>query len=231
MNERITAIILAAGSGSRMMSDKTKQMMDICGQSVLRRAALAFEAAPSVGSVIVVVRADETDFARDAVRGLKKAAAVICGGETRQESARLGFLYAEPYSDYVAVHDAARCLVTPEMIEAVIADAVLHGAATASSAVTDTVKRVGGDGCILATVDRTELRAVQTPQIFKTELYRMALEHAERHGLTVTDDNMLLESIGVPIFCTDTGKENIKITTPDDITLAEYLLNRRNSDV
>ena len=230
MGKKISAVILAAGSGKRMNSSVTKQRMSICGESLLHRSVRAFSNSDTVESVIVVVRADELDFAKDECREFSKVKKIIEGGGTRFESARLGFCEAKKYSDYVAIHDGARCLVTPEIIEKVANDAFKYGAATASSLITDTIKSVDRELMISNTVDRSSLRAVQTPQIFRTDLYTMALEKNSLSPELITDDNMLFENIGVNVYCTDTGKHNIKITTQEDILLAEFLINGDNKN-
>ena len=224
MNTCVCAIILAAGSGSRMKLDITKQRILLGDESVLARTVRIFDSCDSIDSIIVVTRADEVDFARNAVSGFSKVCGVVIGGETRAESARLGFLEIPENTDYVAIHDAARCFITPDMIEAVVSDAKKYGAATASARVTDTVKTVNRDSFISETVDRNTLVTVQTPQIFRADLYKKALGSYDG-GLNITDDNMLLELIGVKPYCTDTGKHNIKITTIDDLDFANYLLN------
>ena len=224
MNEKVAAVILAAGSGSRMKMDITKQRLTILGKSVLRRTAEAFDACGRVSSITVVVRGDEVDFAEKELHGIGKLKNIVIGGQTRPESARIGFLSLSDSADYVAIHDAARCLVTPSMIESVINDAIRYGAATASSRITDTVKICDGEDVIRSTLDRRELRLVQTPQVFRCDLYSRALLAAGEFDDRITDDNMLLERIGIKIYCTDTGKRNIKITEKEDALLAEFLI-------
>ncbi len=193
--------------------------------SVLRRAVSAFDFCDAVSEIVVVARADEMDFVKSEISDLKKVKHIVSGGETRAESAKIGFSVAESTADYVAIHDGARCFVTDEMIKAVFADAKKYGAATASSRVFDTVKTIDDDGFINSTLNRDTVRHAQTPQIFKTELYRRAVDFADSHDAVITDDNMLLESIGAKVFCTDTGGKNIKITTKSDLEYAECLLN------
>ena len=224
MNTSVCAVILAAGSGSRMKLDITKQKILLGKESVLHRTVKIFQGCESIDSIIVVCRADEIDFAKEETSKFSKVREIVVGGETRFESARLGFLAIPENSDYVAIHDAARCFVSSDMISAVVLDAKKYGAATASVEVTDTVKSVDADNRISATVDRDTLVLVQTPQIFRTDLYKKAVE-AYDGRINVTDDNMLVELIGVKPYCTDTGKRNIKITTVEDLNFANYLLN------
>lgn len=225
MNERVVAIILAAGSGSRMGIGVTKQKIVIGEESVLRRTVRIFNECSAITSIIVVVRHDEVQFAKEQLSDLPKVEKIEIGGDSRFESAKIGFRSAMDIADYVAIHDAARCLITDEMIKAVVEDAVEFGAATAASQVTDTVKTVDSNGFITGTVDREELMLVQTPQVFKTELYKKAVFAADANDDTITDDNMLVERIGGKIHCTVTGKYNIKLTHKEDLYYADFLLN------
>lgn len=224
---RLTAIILAAGCGSRMATDKTKQLMTIGGETVVGRSVRSFNECPDIDDIIVVARPDEIDRLRnDICAPFDKVVKVICGGKTRAESARLGFNAISDGCTHVAIHDAARCLIESQMISAVALAAINNGAATAVSSVTDTVKKVSESGFVEGTIPRSELVHATTPQIFKVELYKKALD-SRANDESVTDDNMLLEGIGVKIATVNLGSENIKITTASDIGLAEYILSKR----
>lgn len=231
MRENVCAIILAAGSGSRMNSNITKQQMTLCGKSVLAHTLMVFDRCESVRSIVVVARADELDFARGESIMTKKTVAVVAGGRTRAESARIGFNNIPVDTDFIAIHDAARCLVTPDDVARVIEAAIKYGAATATTAVSDTVKIVDSQGYVRETVDRDRVRLAATPQIFRTDIYRHALEIAKRDGICVTDDNMIVENAGYEIFCVDTGNKNIKITHTEDLDYAEFVLKRREDHV
>ena len=224
----LTAVILAAGEGRRMNSPIKKQNMEILGERVLVRAVSAFDSHELVDAVVVVARREESDeLRRELFARFGKLVAVVEGGECRQESARLGFLAIPDSTEFVAIHDAARCLVTGEMINDVFSSAVKCGAATAGRMATDTVKRISSDGLIRETLDRASLFLAATPQIFRRDIYEKALSHSADCLHELTDDNMLVERIGVPVATVDTGAGNIKITTAEDILLAEYLLKRR----
>ncbi len=223
----VAAVILAAGSGTRMNINTTKQQLLIDGKTVLRRSLEAFDACPQITSITVVVREGEEDFAKEQIFGLGKVEDIVVGGKTRAESARIGFSAIPKNSDFVAIHDAARCLITPEAISSVIADAVAYGAATASARVTDTVKLVDTSGFVTDTPDRDYVMLATTPQIFKTDIYSSALDKVGYTDSAVTDDNMLVERAGYKVFCTDTGRENIKITHAGDVEYAEFILRRR----
>lgn len=223
-----SAIILAGGSGSRMMSDKTKQFMDILGITVLERTVTAFAKSTSIDEIIVVTKADEKESVTELLGGKEyaKPLRIVTGGAYRAESAKNGFLAVAPETDFVAIHDAARCLITAEMIDKVVEKAHKSGAATAVCGVSDTVKTVDTDGKIVSTLPRELVYRAQTPQVFSKELYKRALSSCD--DLTgVTDDNMLVEMIGVDIYAVDLGQNNIKITTRDDLTLARNILIER----
>lgn len=224
MKKYVTAIILAAGSGSRMNMNTTKQKLLLAGESVLHRAVGVFEKCEDITSIIVVSREEEIEFARAELEGFEKVKAIVAGGATRLESAFCGFRQADGKTEFVAIHDAARCFVTERMISDVLRDAITHGAATASAEVTDTIKIIDFNGNIEKNLSRSTLRAVQTPQIFRMDLYAKAIQYTDLSDASITDDNMLLERIGVHPYCTDTGKENFKITTVEDLRFAKYLL-------
>ena len=226
MNFSMAAIILAAGVGSRMGGDKTKQRIILDGKSVLKRTLLAFDAARSVKEIIVVTREDEIEFARSEARGISKPVKVVVGGAFRAESARLGFLEVGDKIDLVAIHDAARCLVSPEMIDRVAEAADIHGCASAACRVHDTVKITDNNGFAVGTQDRASLMRAQTPQIFKRELYERAVVEV-RIDESITDDNSLVERIGERIFLVDTGNNNLKITEPSDIPMALGVIRDR----
>lgn len=228
MNKKnTTAIILAAGSSTRMGGAVKKQMLPILGKSILFRTLCAFNECESVNSIVVAVGEDEAEqVKRDLLPLFSKVQKVICGGKTRAESAKLAFGAVSPDTDFVAIHDAARCLITPEMISRVIEAAHESGAATAGTYVTDTVKRLSSGGYVEKTIPRDELFMASTPQVFATEVYKKALASTTELD-KITDDNMLVEALGLPISAVDLGKENVKITTPEDLEYAEYIISKR----
>ncbi len=225
---RTAAVILAAGEGSRMNMKSTKQRLLICGKSVLRRTLEAFDKASSISSLTVVCKDTEREFALSECENLSKPVAVVIGGKCRAESAKNGFAAIPADSEYVAIHDCARCLISPHDIDTVISAAYKYSAATASYAVSDTLKKCDAGGLIEKTVSRESLRCVQTPQAFSVSLYRKALEKSEKLDSSITDDNMLIELLGEKVFCTDTSKNNIKITTSSDLELAEFLISKES---
>ena len=226
-----SVIIVAAGSGTRMGQDRkqTKQMTDLCGIPVVVRTVVQFEGCPFVREIIVVAREEEVGCYGGFIEkyGFKKLTAVVKGGPTRQLSVLEGFRRISADSEYVAVHDGARCLITPAMIESVFRQAAIYGSATAAERSKDTVKIADHSGFISETIDRTYLWHAQTPQIFKTDIYRASAYIAQKNGFEVTDDCMLAENIGFKIKLVDCGYENLKITTTDDFYLAEAILRIR----
>ena len=226
--KRITAVILAAGCGSRMGSDITKQRMTVFGKTLLYRSVAAFERSSLVDDIVVVCRADEENFALSQTKDLKKVRAIIHGGNTRAESAAIAARFIEDDSGIIMIHDAARCLVLPEDISKVATSALKTGAATAAYPVTDTVKLLGKSGNITSTTDRSRLLIAQTPQAFDLSLYKRAIDICPS-DVNVTDDNMLIERMGIEVTPVMTSKYNIKITTPEDIAYAEFVIGR-NTD-
>lgn len=226
MSGGVCALILAAGSGHRMNLGQTKQRLILSGESILKRSIRIFNQASAIDSIIIVSRADELDFAQSQAEGFDKVSKIVAGGQTRAESAKIGFSHVDENAEFVAIHDAARCFVTEENIDAVVADAKRYGAATASTRIFDTVKRVDENMNIVSTINRNELIAVQTPQVCRVDIYKKALHAAVGTGVEYTDDNMLLENIGIHPHCTETGKYNVKITTREDIDYADFILSK-----
>ncbi|MBE6574292.1 MAG: 2-C-methyl-D-erythritol 4-phosphate cytidylyltransferase [Ruminococcaceae bacterium] len=223
-----TAIIVAGGSGNRMGSDTTKQMMKIDGVPVVVRTITVFENCPDIKEIVIVAKKDEIGIYNLFIRsyGFKKIKAVVCGGRTRQESVLNGFKAIDDRCDFVAIHDAARCLVTPDAVTKVLREAERYGAASAAAPAKDTVKIVDEKGFVSSTPDRNNVYYAQTPQTFKADLYRAAAFYALKKGFEATDDNSLVEYIGAKVKMVDCGYKNIKITTPEDIHIAEILLKR-----
>ncbi len=224
-----SAIIVAAGIGSRMNSDTTKQLMDVGGLPIVVRTLKQFEKCEDIDEVIVVTRKEEFPIIAEFIKKykLKKIKHVVSGGETRQQSVINGLSRVDEKSEFVTVHDGVRCLITPRKITEVCRAAYRYGAATAACMSKDTVKVADEKGFIKETADRNYIWMAQTPQIFRTDIYRTAAFTAKKEGFTATDDNSLVEHLGFKVFLCDTGYENIKITTPEDIFTAESILKAR----
>lgn len=229
-NNYTTAIIVAAGSGTRMGNKAvTKQMMLLDRLPVIVHTLKQFEACPQIQEIVVVSRADEIEkyhlFAEQ--YNITKITSIVAGGETRQQSVLCGLEAVSEETSYVAIHDGARCLITPELITKVLQEAQRYGSALAANRVKETVKVVDASGIITNTPDRETLWCAQTPQIFRLNIYRAAAYSCLESGFTGTDDCMLVEHIGFPVKIVDCGYENIKITTPEDLFLAESILQQR----
>lgn len=226
----VSAIILCAGNSTRFSGGKeSKQMANIAGKSAIIRTIEAFEKCNLIREVILVVRKEDTSDYNTMICDLafKKVSCIVVGGETRQLSAMRGFKHISEKTKYVAFHDGARCLVTPEIIEEVVIAAKQYGAATAASQITDTVKIADENSDIARTVNRDLMWTVQTPQVFEKELYRVCIDNAIEKGIVATDDCMLAEAYGQKVRLVETGKENIKITVKSDVAFAEAIIKAR----
>jgi 2-C-methyl-D-erythritol 4-phosphate cytidylyltransferase len=223
------AILVAAGRGERMGLDaaRPKAFLALGGEPMLLRAARAFEAAASVDAVVAVVPAGELETARAMLAGLGKLRGVVPGGARRQDSVLEGMKQApDGFAGIVLVHDAARPFADPALIDAVAAAARQHGAALPVLGVVDTLKRVC-EGRVVETLDRSELAAAQTPQGFRFELLARAYEAAFRERWTLTDETTAVERLGHVVACVPGSARNRKLTTPEDLAWAEWILAGR----
>lgn len=226
-----SAVIVAAGSGTRMGSGSgtTKQLLELCGTPVAVRSMLEFSESEYIDEIILVAREDEQEKFNELIQmyGIKKVRAIAKGKDSRQKSVLSGFAKISPESKFVAIHDAARCLITKDMIADVVAAAYACGASAAGYKVHDTVKLADGSGHIESTLDREKLWLAQTPQVFKSDLYRAAAYTAMEEEFTATDDCALVERLGAAVKLVDCGPENIKITTPRDMDYATFIIEQR----
>lgn len=218
--EQIVAIVVAAGASTRMGADKI--WADIGGAPVLGHSLAALAATPGVTDLVVVAPAEK----HEAIALLPSPVPVttVEGGARRQDSVAAG-VRAMPDAAWYLVHDGARPLVTPALAARVLDAAGAHGAAIPVVPVVDTIKRVSADGRVEETLDRARLRAVQTPQAFRGDLLRRV--HLELDA-DVTDDAAMLEALGVPVATVDGDRENLKITTPVDLQVAQALFRLRS---
>lgn len=223
MEERFGAVIVAAGSSTRMGGLRSKVLEPLCGEPVLAHTLKIFEECPLIGEIVVVCRAEDSAEISALLEGCPKPVKLAEGGAQRQDSVLNGVAMLEN-SDYLVIHDGARPLVTTEIVERVCRDAVKYGAASAAVKVKDTCKLADAEGFVLETPPREALMAVQTPQVFARSLYLAAADRAGREGKSYTDDCQLIESAGGRVYLTPSSYMNLKITTPDDLITAEALL-------
>ncbi|MEP6810265.1 MAG: 2-C-methyl-D-erythritol 4-phosphate cytidylyltransferase [Chthoniobacterales bacterium] len=217
----LTAIIVAGGSSRRMGFDKTFALL--ADKPVIAHTIAAFASASCVGEIIIVGRAERLDELRE----LAPTHRVVAGGVHRQDSVAAGLAALTPACRYVAVHDAARPLVTTNAILRVLEAAQTHGAAALAAPITDTLKRADADHFVTEAVDRDGVFAMQTPQIFARDLLEEAYARIVAAGLTVTDEVSAVEQLGRKVILVPNDKPNPKITFPADLALAELLLAGR----
>ena len=222
-----TSVVIVCAGNSTRMGGANKILLPLGDRLVIGVTMLAFERCESVKEIVIVAREDDIPAikAEAEAAGVTKLVACTTGGATRQESVINGVKLISKEAELVAVHDGARPLVKPEHIEKVIKDASVFGGATLGAPVKDTIKIVE-DGLITDTPPRKSLYITQTPQIFKRSLYFEGIDFALEHGLDFTDDCQLVEAIGGKVAMTVGDYTNIKITTPEDIKIAETLLKR-----
>lgn len=221
---RCGCIVAAAGSSTRMGGvDKLSALVD--GIPVLVRTLQALSASPYIQEITVVTRQEKLLEVGALCRGacLPKVTQVVVGGDSRLESVYKGVNQLSDKVKLIAVHDAARCLVPREVIDAAVIAAARCHAAVPAVAVKDTVKEFDGE-FVTSTPDRDRLRAVQTPQVFQADLLRAALQKAMEEGWAVTDDSSAVERLGATVALTPGDERNIKITTPIDLAVAEAIL-------
>jgi 2-C-methyl-D-erythritol 4-phosphate cytidylyltransferase len=220
------AIIAAAGAGTRMASDRPKQFLLLAGTPIIFHTLKVFEQCDNIHGVIVVLPAEESaGFLSMAGKiGLRKVARVVPGGATRAESVKRGLMSIRAATaEIVAVHDGVRPFVTVEEINNTVAAAHSDGAAILVGPVTDTIKQVS-DRSVVKTLDRGGLRRALTPQCFRYELLREAYQRADVNDPSLTDESALVEQLGHRVSVVEGSARNIKITTAEDLEIAEGLL-------
>lgn len=220
-NDMTVAILLAAGNSVRMGQDKLSAVLG--DRPVLAHTLGVFEACDAIDAIVLVARPQDKERyeALCGQYGIGKLIAVCSGGATRQQSAQNGLAAVPQDCTLLAIHDGARPLLREDVLLRVLRDAEKYGAATAAVPVKDTVKTATADGFVDNTPPRSILQLVQTPQAFRTDLYRKALAAAKEE---YTDDCQLLEACGMPVRLTEGSYSNIKITTPEDLRIAGALL-------
>ena len=222
----VAALILAAGRGQRLGAGISKAFVLLDGKTLVERSIRALHAGKRIDRIVPVV-ADRDLSVFEGLRGsfsdISALVDPVSGGAERQDSMRAGLASLSDDVEFVAVHDAARCLVDPQDLERVIDAAIATGAAILGERVRDTIKRVV-DGRIVESPDRSNLWAAQTPQVFRRDWLEAATTAGERAGLRVTDDAALVEAQGYSVSMVEARSPNPKITRPEDLVLARGLL-------
>lgn len=221
-------VVAAAGSSTRM-GGENKLFLPLGGVPVLTRTLQAIDHSELVNEIVVAAHPDtmEQVAALCAAAGLRKPVKVIRGGDTRTESVLAAAVECHPKAELIAVHDGARPLVRPEMIDELIRAGYRTHAAAPAIPVKDTIKVADESGAVQSTPDRSTLYAVQTPQVFQANILRAALQAALTSGAAVTDDCAAVERLGKQVWLAAGDEENIKLTTPADIAVAEAILRQR----
>ena len=227
----VWAVIVAGGAGVRMGSPKPKQYLPIGGVPIIRWTVTAFQSSPVVDHIVVVVPAADRGMVEDEIldRGCAgKLRDVVAGGATRQDSTAAGVSEVGDAECVILVHDGVRPFTNQDAITAAAETAAESGAALVAMPITDTVKRVGEDGVVTETVPRTGLWAAQTPQAFRAEILREALDKAKQSSFVGTDESQLVERAGYSVRVVQGDCTNIKITTPEDLERAEIIASGRD---
>src|SRR5919112_829987 len=226
--ERVAAVVVAAGRGQRLHA-REKVLLPLAGRPMLSWSLDALEHAETIGPVVVVAGSHTLDAVSRLVRdeGFAKVQAIVAGGERRQDSVDAGLAALPEGIEIVVIHDGARPLAEPELFNRCAAAAAESGAAIAATPVADTLKRVA-EGAISGTVDRAGLWAAQTPQAFRLEMLRRALDASS--GETVTDEARLCEAAGVSVSVVPASSANLKVTHVEDIPVADALLRAREGE-
>jgi 2-C-methyl-D-erythritol 4-phosphate cytidylyltransferase len=226
----ISALIVAAGQGVRMGSAQRKQYLRLCGCPVVVHTLKVFDRCADIRSIAMVVPPAEIDFCKKEIlpaASLKTPVELIAGGRRRQDSVFNGLQHLEDTQDIVLIHDGVRPLVPIALIRDCIQGALRWGACIPAVQATDTLKQTDSQGNILGTVPRESIWMAQTPQAFRLSIIRRAHLEARRLGREATDDASLVEALGIPVHVIAGVRENIKITTPEDLAYAEALLKLR----
>ena len=224
----ITAIIAAAGSSSRM-NGINKLLFEIDSMPVIAHTIDKFNKNESISEIVISARSADVEIIKQIVirYNFSKVVAIVDGGDTRAQSVQNSVSASSDKTEYFAIHDGARPFITPRVIDETIKNAIIHRAAAAGVPVKDTIKVVN-NGFIESTPERSMLWAVHTPQVFERNLYLEAIAGSKDCKREITDDSMLVEMLGVKVFMVKDEYSNIKITTPDDLSIAEQYIKGDN---
>lgn len=224
---RAEALIVAAGKGIRFGEGEKKQFKLLSGKPVLAHTLDKFESSTSIKSILLIIAQEDMEFCMSEIvekYNYKKIFHIIPGGKRRQDSVKNGIDFISKGTDIVVIHDGVRPFVTCEMIEESIKSAIRFGAVVFATPMKDTIKMVNKDGIIIKTLDRDSIWQIQTPQSFQVNVIKKAYQKAQEDGFFATDDSSLVERLGVKVKVLHGSYTNIKITTPEDLALANFFL-------
>lgn len=225
-----TAIIVAAGKGTRMNAGMNKLFMLINGKPLLAHTLQIFQSCKAIDSIIIVTGREEMQLCKEQILdtyGFDKVDKLVCGGRERQQSVRNGIIELDENCSIVVIHDGARPIVSDDIIERCMEGAELYGAVSAGMPVKETIKLVNEEDFVEYTPERERVWITQTPQAFKKDIIREAHEIADIKGIKGTDDAFLVERMGIKVKMIEGSYENIKVTTPEDLIIAETIMNKK----
>jgi 2-C-methyl-D-erythritol 4-phosphate cytidylyltransferase len=228
---KTVAIIPAAGAGVRMGTEQAKQFLDLCDKPLLAVTLEKFQVCPSVDSIILVVPSHDVDYCQKEIVDryqFNKVHKVVAGGERRQDSVRLGLEATEGQYEWVLIHDGVRPFIEPSLIEEMVKAGTKERAVITAMPAKETVKKVGENGLIIKTYDRKQVYLVQTPQAFRFNDIMAAHQKAFLENWDeMTDDALLIEKMGIRVKVVPGSENNIKVTTPHDLELIRFLMERK----
>lgn len=224
--EKNAALVLAAGSGSRMKTEKNKQFLTVGGMPVIARTLAAFSKSDIIDEIVVAAKPDEISEIKKIIaeHGIKKISKIVRGGATRQKSVYNGLLSISD-ADFVFIHDGARPFLNDELMKRLFEAAKIHGAAAPGTVPRDTVSEIDEKGFFSGSKPRNLLRNMQTPQVFSAELIKKAHIAAADKDFEFTDDCSLYASFGGAVYITEGEEYNIKLTVPEDLILAQRIID------
>ena len=227
------AIVPAAGSGKRMQGNLSKQYLPVDGKMILLHTLCVFELSPDIDEIILVAPEEDVLMVRQMIiesREISKVRHVMAGGKQRQDSVRNGLAVVEDHADIVLIHDAVRPFISENLIRQTVREAEKHGAVTVGMPVKDTIKRVDPGGWIVETMNRQLLWMTQTPQAFRRSVIQEAYLRADQDQFYGTDDASLVERMGLRVKMIAASYANIKITTREDLLIAEFLIKNKEGE-
>ncbi|KAA8545389.1 hypothetical protein F0562_020173 [Nyssa sinensis] len=221
----VSVILLAGGKGKRMGASMPKQYLPLLGQPIALYSLYTFSHMIEVKEIIVVCDPSYNDIFEDTIKKINVDLKFTLPGKERQDSVYSGLQAVDESSELVCIHDSARPLVCSGDIKKVLEDGLMNGAAVLGVPVKATIKEANNESYVVRTLDRKTLWEMHTPQVIKPELLKKGFELVKREGLEVTDDVSIVEHLKHPVYITEGSYTNIKVTTPDDLLLAERILN------